>query len=71
MRHMSSMSDKKKPTLEEIRMRLRDHNLAAVAKATGLSNDTLYRLMNGVTTPNPSTITVICLYLQGTTNGQI
>ena len=71
MRHMSSMSDKKKPTLEEIRMRLRDHNLAAVAKATGLSNDTLYRLMHGVTTPNPSTITVISLYLQGTTNGQI
>lgn len=71
MRHMSSMSDKKKPTLEEIRKRLKDHNLAAVAKATGLSNDTLYRLMHGVTTPNPSTITVISLYLQGISNGKV
>ena len=67
---MSSMSDTEKPTLEEIRRRLRDHNLAAVAKATGLSNDTLYRLMHGVTTPNPSTIKVISLYLKEITNGQ-
>jgi len=71
MRHMSSMSDKKKPTLEEIRRRLRDHNLSAVAAATGLSNDTLYRLMHGVTTPNPSTITVLSLYLEGATNGKV
>jgi DNA-binding phage protein len=65
------MSDKKKPTLEEIRRRLKDHNLSAVATATGLSNDTLYRLMHGVTTPNPSTITVLSLYLEGATNGQV
>lgn len=64
------MSDKKQITIEEIRRRLRDHNLSAVAKATGLSNDTLYRLMHGVVTPNPATVAVISRYLQEITNGQ-
>lgn len=60
------MNDTRQITIEEIRRRLRDHNLSAVAKATGLSNDTLYRLMNGVVTPSPATIAVIALYLRGT-----
>jgi hypothetical protein len=59
------MSDKKQITIEEIRRRLRDHNLSAVAKATGLSNDTLYRLMHGVVTPSNATMTLISLYLGG------
>jgi DNA-binding phage protein len=64
------MNDTRQITIEEIRRRLRDHNLSAVAKATGLSNDTLYRLMNGVTTPSPATVVVISLYLKGATDGE-
>jgi DNA-binding phage protein len=64
------MNDTRQITIEEIRRRLRDHNLSAVAKATGLSNDTLYRLMHGVTTPSPATVVVIALYLKGATDGQ-
>jgi DNA-binding phage protein len=64
------MNDTRQITIEEIRRRLRDHNLSAVAKATGLSNDTLYRLMNGVTTPSPATVALISLYLTRGTNGE-
>jgi len=64
------MDNTRQITIEEIRRRLRDHNLSAVAKATGLSNDTLYRLMHGVTTPSPATVAVIALYLKGATDGQ-
>jgi DNA-binding phage protein len=55
----------KRLTVKEIRRRLAGKNLSAVAKATGLSNDTLYRLMHGVVTPTPATITVLSLYLAG------
>lgn len=35
------------PTLEEIRERLKHHNLASVAKDSGIHKNTLYRLMSG------------------------
>ena len=59
------MSTMKRLTVEQIRKRLKDRNLSAVAKAAGVSNDTLYRLMHGVCTPTPATLTVLSLYLSG------
>lgn len=44
--------------LDEIRTLLKDHNLSAVSRATGLSTDTLYRFMSGGI---PSLRTVIAL----------
>lgn len=45
-------------TPDEIRALLKDHNLSAVSRATGLSTDTLYRIMAGGI---PSLKTVIAL----------
>lgn len=58
-------------TLDEIRALLRDHNLSAVSRATGLSTDTLYRIMAGAT-PSLSTLQTLDAYLKGkgVTRGQ-
>ena len=61
---MSSMKKRKNLTADQIRERLQDHNLSAVASATGLSNDTLYRLMHKQVTPSPATIILLSIYLQ-------
>lgn len=53
-------------TLEEIRRRLADRNLQAVARATGLAPDTVYRLANGVGTPSYATVETLSRYLEGT-----
>jgi DNA-binding phage protein len=57
-------------TADEIRARLRDRNFAKVARACGLSTDTLYRLRAGVGTPTHATLVVLTTYLTGGTNGQ-
>jgi DNA-binding phage protein len=63
------MSSKKTYTADEIRRRLRDHKLSRVAKAAGVSKDTLYRLMHGVCEPIPATLAAIGAYLDGDANG--
>ena len=51
-------------TLDEIKQNLKDRNLKAVALKTGVSPDTLYRLVRGMVTPHPSTLQVISSYLK-------
>ena len=51
-------------TLDEIKQNLKDRNLKAVALKTGVSPDTLYRLVRGMVTPHPSTLQVISNYLK-------
>ncbi len=52
--------------LTEIQQRLADRKLPVVAEATGLSVFTLYRLVNGKTRPNKSTMRSIETYLRDT-----
>lgn len=51
-------------TPDEIRKALADHNLSAVAKATGLSVDTLYRFRDGKA-PSLATLEKLDAYLKG------
>lgn len=50
-------------TLQDIRKMLQDRNLAVVAEATGLSSQTLYRLMRGRVKPHNSTLRLLTSYL--------
>lgn len=54
-------------TLDEIRKALKDRNLKAVAIATQLNPQTLYRLARGEVTPHHSTVQVLINYLKETT----
>lgn len=59
------MKKRKNLTADQIRERLRDRNLSVVARSTGLSKDTLYRLMHKqVKSPSPATIILLSIYLQ-------
>lgn len=49
--------------IEKIRAALADRNLQAVSRATGITGQTLYRLMQGKTRPNQATLKVIAAYL--------
>ena len=51
-------------TLEQVRERLQHSNLRAVAQATGLHFNTLYKLMNTDTVPSYSTVKALSDYLQ-------
>jgi DNA-binding phage protein len=51
-------------TPDDVRRALKDHNLSAVAKATGVSTDTLYRFMAGGT-PSVRTLEKLTAYLKG------
>ena len=53
-------------TLEKIRSELKDRNLTAVAIATGLSSQTLYRMVRGEVTPHNATQQIIVNYLNRT-----
>jgi len=57
-------------SVDQIREALADRNLSVVADRTGLSTDTLYRLVAGNTTPTHATLVVLTTYLTGGTNGQ-
>ena len=57
-------------SVEKIREALADRNLSTVADRTGLSTDTLYRLVNAKGTPTNATLLLLTIYLQGGTNGQ-
>jgi transcriptional regulator with XRE-family HTH domain len=48
---------------DEIKRRLQDRNLAAVAEALGLSPHTLYRMMRGAVRPHRSTLKRLEQYL--------
>ena len=59
--------------IEEIRRRLKDSNLAAVAKSSGVSYRILYKFMNWPKNdPRHSTVTLLSAYLmslEGKENG--
>jgi len=57
-------------TIEEIREKLQDKNLEAVARRTGLSRQTLSNIRNDkVIAPSYKTIKIISDYLEGVNNG--
>jgi len=58
-------------TLEQIRAALSDRNLSKVAERTGLSADTLYRIVNGEGTPTHATLVVLSIYVDGGTDGEV
>jgi len=62
---------KKTRTLDQIRAALSDRNLSTVADRTGLSADTLYRIINGEGTPLHATLVVLSIYLDGGTDGEV
>ena len=49
---------------DEIRRRLRDYNLKAVAQKAGIHQNALYRFMSGQTDPRLSTILKLSKYLE-------
>ena len=51
-------------TLEQIRERLAHSNLKAVAEASGLHYNTVYKLMTTTTTPSYATVKALSDYLQ-------
>ncbi len=50
-------------TTQKIVELLKDRNLQAVAKATGIGSATLYRLVHGKGKPNTSTLKLLAAYL--------
>ena len=50
--------------MDQIRQALGDRNLVEVAKATGYSSQTLYRIKRGSTTPHKSTQKALAKYLK-------
>lgn len=55
-------------TTDHIKEQLKDRKLSAVAAAIGINKHTLYKFVNGKTTPNPITLRAIESYL-GRENG--
>lgn len=53
-------------TLEQIRLRLTDRRLPAVAAATGLSHQTLWRITKGQANPTQDTMRRLSEYLEAT-----
>lgn len=51
-------------TLDEIRERLADMNIRAVARSSGVHYNALYRLIKGGTNPSYKTVQKIIAYLQ-------
>ncbi|MBT4081021.1 MAG: helix-turn-helix transcriptional regulator [Gammaproteobacteria bacterium] len=51
--------------LEQIREKLQDRNIQAVAKATGLHANSIYKFVNGGTEPKYATIKALSDYLSG------
>lgn len=49
--------------LKAIQAALRDRNLSAVSRVTGINAHTLYRLVQGKTKPNQATLKLIAAYL--------
>lgn len=49
--------------IKTIQAALKDRNLSAVARTTGINQHTLYRLVQGKTKPNQSTLKLIAAYL--------
>lgn len=56
-------------TLEEIKDRLKHSNLKAVASASGVHYNALYRLMNGGTNPSYETVRKLIDYINGDSVG--
>lgn len=60
-------------TIEEMREYLSEHNLKAVAEASGIHHNALYRFMRGDTDPKVSTWQKLNLYIDSkecSTNGE-
>lgn len=58
-------------TLEQIKEKLKDRNLTAVAEATGINKHTIYRFMNGQPNPAYETVRRLAEYLnEGKNNAQ-
>ena len=60
-------------SVEEIRRRLKDSNLTAVAKSSGVNYHTLYKFMVKNIDPRHSTVTQLSAYLmslEGKENGE-
>ena len=51
-------------TLDEVRERLKDRNLMAVANSAGVHYNALYRLMKGGSNPSYKTVQKLIEYLQ-------
>lgn len=50
-------------TLEQIKEKLKDRNLSAVADATGIHRNAIYRLVNGRSRPSYETVRRLVEYL--------
>lgn len=52
-------------TLDEIRRQLEDRNIQAVARATGIHPNAIYRIMRGKSRPLYETVEKLRKYLEG------
>lgn len=58
-------------TLEQIKEKLKDRNLSAVADAAGVHRNAIYRLVNGQSNPSYETVRRLAEYLsEGKNNAQ-
>ena len=51
--------------LEKIRNDLKDRNVQAVARATGIHANAIYKIMRGTTNPKYETVRKLAEYLEG------
>jgi len=51
--------------IQAIQAALKDRNLQAVSRATGVNPATLYRLVRGKVKPHNATLRVLATYLKG------
>jgi transcriptional regulator with XRE-family HTH domain len=57
-------------TIEQIQKQLKDRNLSAVARVTGMSMQTISAISNGTATkPSYETVKLLSDYLEGKLNG--
>ena len=57
-------------TIEQIQKQLKDRNLSAVARVTGMSRQTISAISNGTSTkPSYETVKLLSDYLEGKLNG--
>jgi DNA-binding phage protein len=64
-RNLLTQSEKKMVQLEKIRNDLKDRNVQAVARATGIHANAIYKIMRGTTNPKYETVRKLAEYLEG------
>ena len=50
--------------VEQVKEKLKDRNITVIAQETGVSRQTIYNMVNGVSTPSLETLTALSSYFE-------